>query len=118
MEQEINAGMSRPGPDFGRKEQPALYAQEMNRGQRRRLEAQQRAEQRRQEKTRDVVQARVSQGVDLLRYLMAQRVGIPVEHVGVIIEGGEARAYDVRKGSLFPSGGEAAAEAVDGEGVA
>ena len=117
MEQEINAGMSRPGPDFGRKEQPALYAQEMNRGQRRRLDAQQRANERRQEKARDAVQGRISQGLDLLRYLMAQRVGIPVEHVGIIVEGGQARAYDVRGGSLLPAQEEAAAEAVDGEGL-
>lgn len=91
-----------------------------NRAAARRQAAQQRAAQRRQEKTRDAVQVRISQGLDLLRYLMAQRVGVPVEHVGVIIEGGQARAYDVRKGSLFPSEGEvaASAEAVDEEGVA
>lgn len=73
-----------------------------NRAAARRQAAQQRAHERRQEKTRDAVQGRISQGLDLLRYLMAQRTGIAQEHLGIIIEGGQARAYDVRGGSLLP----------------
>lgn len=92
----------------------------LNRGQRRRLEAKQRANERRQEKARDAVQGRISQGLDLLRYLMAQRTRIPMEHMGIIIEGGQARAYDTRNGSSIfavEQDVQASAEAVDGEGV-
>lgn len=106
-----------PGRGLVPPEDRAAMADGLNRNTRRRLEAQQRANERRQEKARDAVQTRVSQGIELLRYLMAQRVGIPVEHIGVIIEGGQARAYDVRGGSLLPAQEEVAA-AVDGEGVA
>lgn len=44
---------------------------------------------------------------------MAQRLDIPTEHIGIIIEAGQARGYDTRKGSLLSAEEEAAA--VDGE---
>ena len=105
-------GMSRPGQGLGRVERQAVST-EPNRGQRRRLEAQQRAEQKRQERVKDAVQLRISQGLDLLRHVMSRRLDIPTEHLGLIIENGAARGYDVRKGSLVSSAEEAAPAAAE-----
>lgn len=88
-----------------------------NRAAARRQAAQQRANQRRQEKARDAAKLRISQGVDLLRNVVAAGLDTPAEHLGLIIEAGQVRGYDTRQVSLLAPAQEEAPMAVDGEGV-
>ena len=101
--------MAQPDPDLLARMEAAgtppaggpFDAANLNRGQRRRAEAQQRAESRRVAAAQDRMQRSVDEGVGVLRAIMAHRLDIPVEHVGLVIEQAGVRAYDVRQVSII-----------------